>query len=174
MIKKRRLSKHEEFVYMDNGSKVKVEFFGMIKLRLTTESFLLLHNVAYIPSLRRNLIFVSILDRQGYTFHFGGGKMDIFSNLVLIGTAILFGKLYCLSLHHGPLSDSSSINSVVGCKHIRMNLSSSMLWHKRLGHISRQRLERLIRDSVLSNLDFSNFETCVFCLKRKMTAKTRK
>ncbi|RVW32450.1 Retrovirus-related Pol polyprotein from transposon TNT 1-94 [Vitis vinifera] len=53
-----------------------------------------------------------------------------------------------------------------------MNLSSSMLWHKCLGHISRQRLERLVKDGVLSNLDFSDFETCVVCLKGKMTAKT--
>uniref|UniRef100_F6GV72 Uncharacterized protein n=1 Tax=Vitis vinifera TaxID=29760 RepID=F6GV72_VITVI len=37
-----------------------------------------------------------------------------------------------------------------------------------------QILERLVRDGVLSNLDFSNFETCVVCLKGKMTAKTRK
>ena len=146
MTKKRRLSKHEEFVYMGNGSKVKVEFFGMIKLRLATESFLLLHDVAYIPSLRKNLIYVSILDRHGYSFHFGGGKVDIFSNSVLIGNGVLFDNLYSLSLHHGPLCDSSSVNSVVGCKHARMNLSSSMLWHKHLGHISRQRLERLVRD----------------------------
>ncbi|KAL6316403.1 hypothetical protein AAG906_018106 [Vitis piasezkii] len=54
-----------------------------------------------------------------------------------------------------------------------MNLSSSMLWHKRLGHISRQRLERLVKDGVLSNLDFSDFETCVVCLKGKMIAKTK-
>ena len=36
MTNKRRLSKHEECVYMGDGSKVKVEFFSMIKLRLTT------------------------------------------------------------------------------------------------------------------------------------------
>ncbi|RVW16023.1 Retrovirus-related Pol polyprotein from transposon TNT 1-94 [Vitis vinifera] len=174
MTKKRRPSKHEEFVYMGNGSKVKVEFFGMIKLRLATESFLLLHDVAYIPSLRRNLIFVFVLDRHSYSFHFGGGKVDIFSNSVLIGNGVLFGNLYSLSLHHGPLCDSSSVNSVVGCKRVRMNLSPSMLWHKRLGHISRQRLERLVRDGVLFDLDFLDFETCVVCLKGKMTAMTRK
>ena len=48
------------------------------------------------------------------------------------------------------------------------------MWHKHLGHISRQRLERLVRDDVLSNLDFSDFETCVVCLKGKITAKTIK
>ena len=34
-------------------------------------------------------------------------------------------------------------------------------------------LERLVRDGVLSNLDFSDFETCVVCLKGKMKAKTK-
>ncbi|KAL6327870.1 hypothetical protein AAG906_026549 [Vitis piasezkii] len=174
MTNRRKPSKHEECVYMGDGSKVKVEFFGMIKLKLITESFLLLHNVAFIPSLRRNLISVSSLDRYGYSFHFGGGKVDIFCNSVLIGNGVLFGNLYSLSLHHGLLCDSSSVISVIGCKRARMNLSSSMLWHKRLGHISRQRLERLVKDGVLSNLDFSDFETCVVCLKGKMTAKTRK
>ena len=86
----------------------------------------------------------------------------------------MFGNLYSLSLHHGPLYDSSFVNFVIGCKRARMNLSSSMLWHKRLGHISRQRLERLVRDGVLSNLDFSDFETCVVCLKGNMITKTIK
>ena len=110
MTNKRRSSKHEECVYMGDGSKVKVEFFGMIKLRLATKSFLLLHDVAYISSLRRNLISVSILDRQGYSFHFGRGKLDIFSNSILIGDGVLFDNLYSLSLHHGPLCNSSSVN----------------------------------------------------------------
>ncbi|RVW64553.1 Retrovirus-related Pol polyprotein from transposon TNT 1-94 [Vitis vinifera] len=111
--------------------------------------------------------------RQGYTFHFRGEKVDIFSNSVLIGNVVLFGNLYSLSLRHGPLCDSSFVNSVVGCKRARMNLSSCMLWHKLLGHISRQRLERLVRDGVLSNLDFLDFETYVVCLKGKMTTKTK-
>ena len=119
--------------------------------------------MAFIPSLRRNLIFVSSLDRLGYSFHFGDGKVDIFCNSVLIGNGVLFGNIYCLSLHHGLLCDSSSVNSVVDCKRARMNLSSSMLWHKRLSHISRQRLKRLVRDGVLFNLDFSEFETYVVC-----------
>ena len=42
-----------------------------------------------------------------------------------------------------------------------------------LGHISRQRSKRLVRDGMLSNIDFSDFKTCVVCLNGKMTAKTR-
>ena len=48
-----------------------------------------------------------------------------------------------------------------------------MLWHKRLGHISRERMERLIKDGILSSLDFSDFSTCVNCIKGKYT-KTKK
>ena len=36
MTNRRKPSKHEECVYMGDGSKVKVEFFGMIKLKLIT------------------------------------------------------------------------------------------------------------------------------------------
>ena len=49
-----------------------------------------------------------------------------------------------------------------------------MLWHKRLGHISRKRMERLIKENILHSLDFSDFDNCIDCIKGKLTAKTRK
>ena len=36
-----------------------------------------------------------------------------------------------------------------------------MLWHKRLRHISRERVERLIKTDILSSLDFEDMEICV-------------
>ena len=50
---------------------------------------------------------------------------------------------------------------------------SSTLWHKRLGHISRQRIERLNKDEILPDLIFSDFDTYVDCIKDKLTAKVR-
>ena len=44
-----------------------------------------------------------------------------------------------------------------------------MLWHKRLGHISKQRIERLVSDEILDPLDFTNFDVCVNCIKGKQT-----
>ena len=35
---------------------------------------------------------------------------------------------------------------------------SVCLWHKRLGHISKERLERLVKNEILPNLDFSNLD----------------
>ena len=46
-----------------------------------------------------------------------------------------------------------------------MNKDSSTLWHRRLGHISIDRIKRLVNDRILSTLDFTDFNTCVDCIK---------
>jgi hypothetical protein len=42
-----------------------------------------------------------------------------------------------------------------------------------LDHISRPRIERSIKDDILVNLDFSNFDTCVDCIKGKIASKSK-
>ncbi|RVX00946.1 Retrovirus-related Pol polyprotein from transposon TNT 1-94 [Vitis vinifera] len=44
----------------------------------------------------------------------------------------------------------------------------------RLGHISIDRIKRLVNDGVLSTLDFTDFETCVDCIKGKQTNKSKR
>ena len=70
-------------------------------------------------------------------------------------------------------SATFSVNTVSSTKHLRLNENSSTLWHTRLGHISRQRMERLIMNEILPNLDFSYSDTFVDCIKCKLTAKVR-
>ena len=55
-----------------------------------------------------------------------------------------------------------------------MNDDSSTLWHRRLGHISIDRIKRLVNDGILSTLDFADFNTCVDCIKGKQTNKSKK
>ena len=50
-------------MYMGDGTKVQVDFLRVVRLLLSTEIFLELQDVAYIPSIRRNLISVPILNR---------------------------------------------------------------------------------------------------------------
>ena len=49
-----------------------------------------------------------------------------------------------------------------------------MLWHRRLGHISIERIKKLDNEEVLNTLDFSDFETCVHYIKGKQTNKSKK
>ncbi|KAF7812733.1 Retrovirus-related Pol polyprotein from transposon TNT 1-94 [Senna tora] len=46
-----------------------------------------------------------------------------------------------------------------------------MLWHKRLGHISIERIKRLEKDGILQSLDFSDLDSCVDCIKESRNAK---
>ena len=95
---------------------------------------------------------------------------------MLVGSETLCDGLYILYLS-SVISQSSSnahVMNIVGSKRGRIDENSSMLWHKRLGHISRQRIERLIKDGILHNLDFSDYDTCVDCVKGKPTAKTKR
>ena len=135
---------------------------------------LYLYDTVYVPSSRRSLVSTSILDRQGYSFWQGSGKIDIYHNSVIVGTANLVNGLYCLNFN--TVLESSSVSAsdtAVGKKRQKRNESSSMLWHRRLGHISRARLERMVKQGILHDLDFSDFDSCVDCIKGKFPSKAR-
>ena len=42
-----------------------------------------------------------------------------------------------------------------------------------MGHISIERIKKLVNDGVLSTLDFADFETCVNYIKSKQTNKSK-
>ena len=130
--------------------------------------------MAFIPSIRRNLISVPILDRLGYSLLFGTKNVNLYRDSLLIGTGVLCGNLHRLELSALPsISATLYINTISSTKHLRLNEKSSILWHKHLGHISRQRMERLIKNEILSDFDFSHFDTCVDCIKGKLIVKVR-
>ena len=54
------------------------------------------------------------------------------------------------------------------------NENSAYLWHKRLGHISKERLQRLVKNEILPNLDFTDLSLCVECIKGKQTKHNKK
>ena len=48
------------------------------------------------------------------------------------------------------------------------------MWHTRLGHISKERLEKLVNNEILSNLDFIDLYISVNCIKGKHTRHSKK
>jgi hypothetical protein len=51
---------------------------------------------------------------------------------------------------------------------------SSKLWHCHLGHISRGRIERLVKNEILPPLEFSDIEQCIDCIKGKYVKQIKK
>ena len=55
-----------------------------------------------------------------------------------------------------------------------MNERSAFLWLKRLGHISIERMERLIKNEILPSLYFIDLNICVDYIKGKQSKHTKK
>nr|GEX09607.1 hypothetical protein [Tanacetum cinerariifolium] len=68
------------------------------------------------------------------------------------------------------LTNESSIY-VVSNKRAKLDLDSALLWHYRLGHISKKRIEKLQHDGLLDSSDLRAFEKCVSCMAGKMARK---
>ena len=121
--------------------------------------------------MRRNSISIVALDHDGYFCYFGNGKLWLLYDSCVIGSSILCDGLYKINLDPNYMN---SINVTTSKKKGTSNESSLMLWHKNLGHISDDRLQRLIKEGVLCDIDFFDFDTCVDYIKWKLLARARK
>ena len=122
-------------------------------MQLSIGNFLEFHDVAYIPSNMRILLSSHILDKLGYSFLFDTEKVKLYQDSLLIGTGVLYGNLYRLGFSALPsISTTLIVNTASSSKCLTLNEKYSILWHKCLCHICRQRMERLIKDDILPDL----------------------
>jgi hypothetical protein len=149
-----------------------VEAIGTCILILDNGFVLKLERTFYVPSFSRSLISVSRLVPFGYSFHFKDTSFELFYNSKCVGNGILSDGLYRINLQNESIYSSMHVQT--GIKRCNINENSSMLWHRRLGHISIERIKRLVKDGVLNTLDFADFETCVDCIKGKQTNISKK
>jgi hypothetical protein len=146
---RRTMSRGERTIRVTNGEKAEVEVIGELLLEISNGFTLYLYDVLYVPSMRRNLIFVSCLDDDGFDCLFGKKQCLIKFNDEVVGRAFRHDKLYLLYIkdsinivsYENNVNVSSSKN-----KRKRIDDVSSKLWHRHLGHISRGKIERLVKN----------------------------
>ncbi|KAD6795845.1 hypothetical protein E3N88_06741 [Mikania micrantha] len=173
----RRLERNQRTLKLGDGKELSVAAVGTLELIMKTGLCIKLYDTLYIPEISRNLVSGPKLDMDGFYVSHGNGRLTISSNSQVFGTGLLDGGLYKLELDDDFSKSLLSYNineNSTKTKRKRDLETSSMLWHQRLGHISRDRLSRLVKDEVLPSLDFTDFGTCVKCLKGKMTTSTKK
>ncbi|GJY78689.1 putative RNA-directed DNA polymerase [Tanacetum coccineum] len=71
---------------------------------------------------------------------------------------------------HNHMSNERSIYTCSN-KKTKHNLDSTFLWHCRLGHINKKRIEKLQHDGLLESIDDESFDVCVSCISGKMARK---
>ena len=157
-LKEKKLG--EQKVYMGNNTYSDVLGEGNYRLSING-IVVILSNVLYVLSVRRNLIFVSVLDKKGYEIRLKSSHVTICKgNIKLKGVRI--DDMYAL--------DNNIFNKDLVC-YYSIVLDSSYLWHLRLGHISKNKIERMSKTGILHNLNIENFDVCESCIKGKMIAK---
>jgi transposase InsO family protein len=169
----RKPSDGERYIYVGDGKTVEVEAIGKFRLLLKTGFYLDLDETFIVPSFRRNLISISALDKSGYSCSFGNGIFSLFHDSKLVGSGSLSGydNLYLIDTI-ASFNESLHV-STRGVKRKLTCENSASLWHKRLGHISKRRIERLVSNKILDPLDFTDYDMCVNCIKGKQTNKRR-
>jgi hypothetical protein len=87
-----------------------------------------------------------------------------------VDRAFRHDKFYLLSIKDSIniVSSENDVNvSSFKNKGKRIDNTSSKLWHYHLSHISREWIEHLVKESILSSLEFLDFEQCIDCIKAK-------
>ena len=159
----RLLAKGEVNLCVGNGASVAALAVGTYCLSLPTGLILELNNCYYVPSIYKNIISISALDKQGYHFVITNGLLSFSLNGVLYGTTSLYNGLYVLNLNNKDILN-------VEIKKVKQgDLNPTYLWHCRLGHINKTRIAKLHKNGVLDPFDFQSYEVCESCLLGKMT-----
>ncbi|GJY97376.1 retrotransposon protein, putative, ty1-copia subclass [Tanacetum coccineum] len=131
-----------DFLEYDGGSvqlgdnrECKIRGIGKERIQLRDGSSFVLHNVMYIPKLKRNLILLGTLEKEGFAIKLQSGKVKVINGFRVVLSKIRRDNcVYYLDCH----AMAGELNASVEEKD-----SLAQVWHKRLGHISKAGLQVL-------------------------------
>ena len=158
---------------LGTGQLVSANVMGSVVLSFNNFRTLNLEDCLYVPEMKRNLISVSCLYKQGYTVLFNS-LVSIQKNKTFICSGTLIDDLYYLSPKTNYLHDTEVVHNEHSHKSKKQKISSTnetYLWHLRLGHINQNRIQRMVKDELLSSLDIEPLPLCESCLEGKMTKR---
>nr|GEY74369.1 hypothetical protein [Tanacetum cinerariifolium] len=133
-------------LYVGDGHRAAVEAIRTYHLELSSGFVIVLNNCHYASSITRvsknNLVYFMDVLRDG---------------------------IFKIDMSCSNTNDSSMY--AISNKRAKINLDYSLLWHCRLGHISKKRIEKLQHDGLINSIDIESLEKCVSCLSGKMARK---
>ncbi|GJX45235.1 zinc finger, CCHC-type containing protein [Tanacetum coccineum] len=156
-------------LYVGDGHRATVEAIGSYHLCHHSGLVLIFHNCHYAPSITRGIISVFCLYDDGFINRFENNTISVSRNNVVYFSVVPRNGIFEIDLSNSNTNDSSMY--VVSNKRAKTNLDSTLLWHCRLGHISKKRIEKLQHDGLLNSTHNQSFDKCVSCMSGKMARK---
>ncbi|GJU94930.1 zinc finger, CCHC-type containing protein [Tanacetum coccineum] len=165
----RKLNPGALSLYVGNGQCAAVEAIRTYHLCLPSGLFIVLNNCHYAPFITRGIISVSQLYDDGYVNRFVDNAIPVSRNNLVYFSVVPRDGIFEIDFSNSNAIDCSMY--VVSNKRAKLNLDSALLWHCRLGHISKKHIEKLQHDGLINSTDLRDFENCVSCMSRKMAQK---
>nr|GFA79676.1 retrotransposon protein, putative, Ty1-copia subclass [Tanacetum cinerariifolium] len=147
-----------------------VKAIGSFDLDLPNGLVICLDNCHYATSITRGVVSVHRLVENEFVQRFTDYGVSVSKNDVLCFNAIARNGIYEIDMHNLVPNVNSIYN--VSTKRAKHNLDSTYLWHCRLAHISKKRIEKLQQEGLLKSTDDELFDQCVSCLSGKMTRRS--
>ena len=169
--KSKELPDGEYTMVIGTGARISARAVGEARLQFTTNKFLILRDVYFIPGFKRNLIYVSRLNEQLFNVSFDNEGVSISKNGLNICYGYLDNGLYFIKPISKPLLNIEMFK-VAKPKSKKQKISQkddTYLWHLRLGHININMIERLTKDEgPLRQLKVGSLPVFESCLEGKL------
>nr|GEX18039.1 hypothetical protein [Tanacetum cinerariifolium] len=157
-------------LYVGDGHRAAVKANGTYHLELPSGLVIVLNNCHYALSITRCVILVSRLFDGGFINRFDENNViSVLKNNLVYFMAVPRDGIFEIDMSCSNTNDSSMY--AISNKRAKINLDSSLLWHCRLGHISKKCNEKLQHDGLLNSIDIESLGKCVSCLSGKMERK---
>ncbi|GJT49537.1 retrotransposon protein, putative, ty1-copia subclass [Tanacetum coccineum] len=167
---KRKLSYGEQYLHVGNGAQAAVEAIGVFNLVLPSGLVLSLNNCHYAPSIIRGVVSFSCLLDLGFVHTVTSNGISVSSNGIFYFSAISVNGVFEIDMNDNVSKyNNNSIFSIN--KKRKLDLNSSYLWHCRLAHIGKTRMQKLQREGILESINDESYDKCESCISGKMTKK---
>ncbi|KAJ9556807.1 hypothetical protein OSB04_011421 [Centaurea solstitialis] len=161
--RRKTLRKDRSNLRVGEGTPLIAEAVGSYSLSLPSGLVLELDNCYYIPNMIKNVLSFDLLVDQGFYYKYDYKMISVFKDNIFYFKATPVNGLYTVNLQ----DNSSEIYHI--SKRSKDIEDQTYLWHCRLGHINKKRVELLLKGGFLSNFDYKPFDNCESCLSGKIT-----
>ncbi|KAJ9541893.1 hypothetical protein OSB04_028399 [Centaurea solstitialis] len=161
--RRKTLRKDRSNLRVGEGTPLIAEAVGSYSLSLPSGLVLELDNCYYIPNMIKNVLSFDLLVDQGFYYKYSYKMISVFKDNIFYFKATPVDGLYTVNLK----DNNSEIYHI--SKRSKDIEDQTYLWHCRLGHINKKRVELLLKGGFLGNFDYKPFDNCESCLSGKMT-----
>ncbi|KAH9805146.1 hypothetical protein KPL71_002341 [Citrus sinensis] len=149
-------------VFMGNDNACKTMGIGTIQLKNHDGSIQVLTDVRYVPSLKKNLISLGVLESKGLIISLRDGLLKVVAGALTIMKGTRRNNLYYFQ-------GSTVIGSASTVSGKDADSEATKLWHMRLGHAGEKALQTLAKQGLLKGTNSCKLEFCEHCVLGKQT-----